>query len=236
MLAGLAFAASGFHAPPASSVASSRLGAVTMGHTLNNYALEGPLVALGNQVLVKLNKADDKTDGGLYVPTAQTTKALEGTVVAAGPGLVDPQSCALIPNPFKEGDVVLLSDYRGEKVDYDEEKHIFMDADDVLGSFSEGAMLVDAFQPALDSLLVTRPEAATETSSGIALAIQDDDESNQGEVVATGPGRATSQGEVVAPSVAVGDSVLYDKDAGTVVNLEGKKYTLVSAGECFAKW
>lgn len=58
------------------------------------------------QVLVKLNKVEEKTDGGLFVPTAAKEKPKEGVVVAAGPGVVHPSTGKLLPNSVSVGDTV----------------------------------------------------------------------------------------------------------------------------------
>ena len=82
-----------------------------------------------------MRKLEEKTGGGLFVPTADTEKPKEGIVVAAGPGKVNAETGELIPSPVAEGDLVLLSDFSGEKVDYNNEKHIFVNADNLLGKF-----------------------------------------------------------------------------------------------------
>ena len=58
-------------------------------YRLNNYILSGPMAPLGNMVLVRLAKVDEKTTGGLFVPTAASEKRKEGTVVSAGPGIIN---------------------------------------------------------------------------------------------------------------------------------------------------
>ena len=60
-------------------------------------------------------------------------QAQGGVVVAAGPGKQHPETGKLMPCPVKEGELVLLSDFVGENVDYNGEKHIFVDADTCSG-------------------------------------------------------------------------------------------------------
>lgn len=213
-----------------------RASAPSMEYRLNNYILPGALQALGNQVLVKLRKVDDKTVGGLFVPTAETEKTGEGVVVAAGPGRIHTDTGKLMASPVTVGDVVLMSDYVGEKVDYCGEKHIFMNTDELLGVFAGGDVSVDAFRPIGDRLLVATAEAATETTTGIALAGLEEDDSNFGEVVKVGPGRMTSNAEVVVPNVAVGESVMYAAYSGSDAELDGKRYKVVYETDCLAKW
>jgi len=234
VFAGLSLAYQLAPAGPACHMTRSTVPA--MQYQLNNYLLDGPLQPLGNQVLVKLNKVEEKTDGGLFVPTAAKEKPKEGVVVAAGPGVVHPSTGKLLPNSVSVGDTVMLTEFDGEKVDYNSEKHIFVDADDVLGSFEGGVPSAASFRPNSDRLLVKLAEAATETSSGIALAATEDDDSNQGEVVAVGSGKMAATGEIIPVEIAAGDKVLYPRNTGFETTFEGKKFKIVFAADCMAKW
>jgi len=209
---------------------------VVMEYRLNNFQLPGPLEALNTQILVKLSKMDDRTKGGLFVATEESKKPREGVVVAAGPGRLHPETGKLLPNPVKEGDYVLLADFSGEKVEYCGEQHMFVSSDDVLGVFEDGVTTAKNFRPVSDRLLVEIAQAATETASGIALAVQEDEKPTQGTVVACGEGRLTSQGELQPLPVKKGDNVLYGKYSGTDAELDGKVYKVVFAADCMAKW
>jgi len=207
-----------------------------MQYQLNNFMLDGPLTPLNNQVMVKLSKVDEKTTGGLFLGSAATEKPKEGVVIAAGPGYTHPETGKLIPNPLKEGMLVLLADFTGEKVDYNGDKHIFVDADNVLGYCETPTMQLSAFTPTLDKLLLAVQEAAKETTTGIALALDEDEDNNQGEVVAVGAGKMNSQAEALSPLIAVGENVLYAKGMGLETTIDSKKYLIVSAADCLAKW
>ena len=145
------------------------------------------------QILVKQSKMADVTTGGLFMPADSTEKPSEGLVVLAGPGTTHPETGKLIPNPCKEGDLILLSEYVGEKVDYCGDKHSFVSASEVLGVFDGGSPVVGSFKPLQDRVLVKLQDSATETASGIALASESTDEPTQGEVIAVGAGLVTSQ-------------------------------------------
>jgi len=214
----------------------ARAPAVSMEYRLNNYVLPGPLQPLNNQALIKVRKVDETTTGGLFVPTADTEKPKEGTVIAAGPGSVHPTTGTLLPCPVKEGDVVLLSDYTGENVDYCGQKHLFVDANTLLGSFDGGSLTVSAFKPIANNIMVAMAEAVTETTTGIALAGMEEDDSNQGEVVAVGPGKTAANGDVVETPVATGESVMFARYSGAEATVEGKRFKIVSADSCLAKW
>lgn len=203
---------------------------------LNNFMLDAPLSPLNNQALIKLSKVEDKTEGGLFLGSSQAEKPKEGVVVSAGPGSVIPETGKLVPNPLKVGALVLLSEYSGEKVDYNGDKHVFVDADAVLGWCDGEVLTPDNFNPIQDSVLLKVAEAAKETTSGIALALDNNDDSYQGQAVAVGAGKVSMQGEAIPPSISVGDNVLYAKGRGIDTTLEGKKYVVVSASDCLAKW
>lgn len=187
------------------------------------------------QVLIKLRKIEEKTGGGLFVPTAETEKPKEGMVIAAGPGSVNPETGETIVNPVSEGDLVLLSDFTGEKVEYNGEKHIFVNADSLLGKFDKQKVSLEAFTPIGDRVLVAVAEAATETTTGIALALAENEDSCMGEVAAVGKGKYYN-GALRPVGIAKGESVMYDKYAGAEAKFDGKKFKIVSEKECIAKW
>eukprot|EP00322_Chrysochromulina_rotalis_P015954 CAMPEP_0115840770 /NCGR_PEP_ID=MMETSP0287-20121206/6942_1 /TAXON_ID=412157 /ORGANISM="Chrysochromulina rotalis, Strain UIO044" /LENGTH=208 /DNA_ID=CAMNT_0003294391 /DNA_START=121 /DNA_END=747 /DNA_ORIENTATION=- len=205
-------------------------------YRLNNYILPGPVKPVGNQVLVKMRKLEEKTGGGLFVPTADTEKPKEGIVVASGPGRVNAESGELIPNPVSEGDLVLLSDFTGEKVEYNGEKHIFVEADGLLGKFEGGKVTASSFTPIADRVLVAVAEAEKETSTGIALALDDDDDEFAGEVVAVGAGKYLTNGQQKAVDITTGNNVMYKRHTGHNAKMDGKSFKIVFENDCIAKW
>ncbi|KRM89295.1 MULTISPECIES: co-chaperone GroES [Liquorilactobacillus] len=62
---------------------------------------------------------------------------------------------------------------------------------------------------------------------GIVLASNAQEKPQTGKIVATGDGRVLDNGEKVALSVKTGDTVVFDKYAGTEVKYEGKDYLVV---------
>jgi len=208
-----------------------------MADLLNNIVVDKPISPLGSQLLIKLNKVDDKTEGGLFVPTGASEKPKEGVVVAAGPGGTHPVTGTDVTNPYAPGDLVLFAEGAGERVDYNSEKHIFCESTDVYGKFTGDAASVGDFEPACDCVLVTITEAPEETVSGIALSLDVDERAdNKGEVVAVGGGGLSVKGDALPMPVSVGDNVLYSKKAGTVTKIDGTAYKLVTSGDCLAKW
>jgi chaperonin GroES len=149
---------------------------------------------------------------------------------------VHPETGELIECPVKAGDTVLISDYVGEKVEYNGEKHIFIDANSLLGVFDGGKITVDGFAPLGDRVLVAVAEAATQTTTGIALSVDEDEDGNQGQVVSVGPGARAANGKLNPVDISPGESVMYMRRAGSDAKLDGKKYKIVSESECVAKW
>ena len=55
------------------------------------------------------------------------------------------------------------------------------------------------------------------------------------EVIAIGEGRVLNDGRILAPSVSVGDKVIYNKFAGTEVNVDGEKYLILKETDILVK-
>ena len=93
-----------------------------------------------------------------------------------------------------------------------------------------------SFTPIGDRVVVEMAEAAKETTTGIALALDDDEDSTQGEVVAVGEGKYASNGKLSPVDIAPGESVMFKKYVGAEAKMEGKRYKIVFESECIAKW
>lgn len=87
---------------------------------------------LRDRVLVKYSSEEEKTSGGLYIPDTAKEKPQKGTVVAVGPGRVTDDG-KLQPMEVKVGDTVLFDKYSGSKIKIDEEEHLIIREDDILG-------------------------------------------------------------------------------------------------------
>lgn len=70
------------------------------------------LKPLNDRVLIKIEKAEEKTSGGLFLTEATKEKPSFGTVVAVGPGLVDEEGNRK-PLTVTPGNTVLYSKYAG---------------------------------------------------------------------------------------------------------------------------
>lgn len=85
---------------------------------------------LGDRVLVKPDKAEQKTAGGLYISSGAQEKPQRGTVVAVGAGKLDDNGNRM-PMDVKIGDVVIYGKYGGNEVKVDGEDFLLMRDSDI---------------------------------------------------------------------------------------------------------
>jgi len=91
---------------------------------------------LGDRVLVKRIKEEDKTKGGIIIPDTAKEKPQEGKVVAVGKGKVAEDGKLIAPE-VKAGDKILFGKYSGSEIKLDGEEHVVLREDDILGIISE---------------------------------------------------------------------------------------------------
>lgn len=88
-------------------------------------------------------------------------------------------------------------------------------------------------QPINDNIVVKLPDLKAEkekkTDSGIWLgnAAPGVEKPNQGTVVAVGQGRITSSGDVIPLNVKEGDSIIFNKFAGTELTVMDQQYLII---------
>ena len=87
----------------------------------------------------------------------------------------------------------------------------------------------------LSDRVVVRPLEETEQMRG-GLYIPDTakEKPQQGEVVATGPGRLTDEGKRVALEVKKGDKILYGKYSGTEVTINDEQVLILRESDILA--
>ncbi|MFZ8860763.1 MAG: co-chaperone GroES [Thermocrinis sp.] len=90
-------------------------------------------------------------------------------------------------------------------------------------------------KPLYDKIVVKRQEEQEQrTASGIIIPDTAKEKPQIGEVVAVGEGKRLNNGEIVPLKVKVGDKVIFNKYAGTEVELDGEKYLIMSEDEVLA--
>ena len=83
---------------------------------------------LGERIVVKPEKQEEKTEGGIYLPeTASKEKPQKGEVIAVGPDF----------KGVKKGDKVLFAKYGGTEVKLGNEEYLVLGEDDVLAVLEE---------------------------------------------------------------------------------------------------
>ncbi len=89
-------------------------------------------------------------------------------------------------------------------------------------------------KPLGDKVVVQVLEQADKTASGIYLPDTAKKKPQEGKVVAVGSGRVLDNGDRNAPSVKVGDRVLFSKYGGNEVTLDGEEYTILDEDQVYA--
>jgi chaperonin GroES len=87
---------------------------------------------LGDRVLVKRIKEEERTKGGIVIPDTAKEKPQEGKVIAVGKGKHGDDG-KLIPLEVRSGDKILFGKYSGSEVKLDGEEHMIMREEDILG-------------------------------------------------------------------------------------------------------
>ena len=91
---------------------------------------------LGDRVLVKPEKAEQKTASGLYISSGAQEKPQRGEVIAVGAGKVNDKG-ERIPVDVKVGDVVIYGKYGGNEVKIDGEEYLLMRDSDIYAVVEE---------------------------------------------------------------------------------------------------
>ncbi|MBS3809557.1 MAG: co-chaperone GroES [Desulfobacterales bacterium] len=87
---------------------------------------------LNDRILVKRLEEESKTKGGIIIPDSAKEKPAQGEVIAVGDGKLNDDGKRM-PLQVKEGDRVLFAKYAGTEVKIEEEEHLVMREDDILG-------------------------------------------------------------------------------------------------------
>ncbi len=87
---------------------------------------------LHDKVLVKRDKAEDRTESGLYLPEKSKEAPKLGTVIAVGTGTVNHDTGALVPLTIKKGDRVLFTSYSGTEIKLNGDEYLVMSEEEIL--------------------------------------------------------------------------------------------------------
>ena len=87
---------------------------------------------LQDRILVKRIEEEESTAGGIIIPDTAKEKPQEGKVVAVGNGVICDDG-KLQKLDVKKGDRVLFGKFAGTDVTLEDEEHLIIREDDVLG-------------------------------------------------------------------------------------------------------
>lgn len=91
------------------------------------------------------------------------------------------------------------------------------------------------FQPLGDRIVIKPIEQEEVSKGGLVLPDTARERPQEGEVIATGPGRLTDEGSRIPMELAVGDKVLYAKYAGTELKEDDEDYLVLRESDILAK-
>ncbi len=89
------------------------------------------IVPIGEKIVVKLEKNEEKTRSGIVLPDTAKEKPQRGTVIATGSGKLLDNGKKVEPE-VKKGDTVIFSKYAGTEIKVDGEKYLILSENDVL--------------------------------------------------------------------------------------------------------
>ncbi len=87
---------------------------------------------LQDRVIVKRIAEEEKTKGGIIIPDTAKEKPQEGKVIAVGKGKTNDDG-KITPLDVKVNDRILFGKYSGSEILVDNEEHLIMREDDILG-------------------------------------------------------------------------------------------------------
>jgi chaperonin GroES len=87
---------------------------------------------LHDRILLKRVENKEQKKGGIIIPDTAKEKPMEGKVIAVGAGRVEKDG-KRIPMEIKVGDRVLFGKYAGTEIKIDDEEHVIVREDEILG-------------------------------------------------------------------------------------------------------
>lgn len=89
-------------------------------------------------------------------------------------------------------------------------------------------------KPLGDRVVLKVQKEEEQSIGGIVIASNAKEKPTTGEVIAVGNGRILDNGQRVEPEVKVGQSVVFDKYAGSEAKYEGEEYLVIRENDIIA--
>lgn len=179
---------------------------------------------VGDRVLVRVDKEEVKSIGGVLLPASVRNKPTAGSVIALGDA-----------KQVQMSDKVVYSKFAGTEIEVAGQEHVLLKEEDVIGVLSASGK-ISQLRPLSDRIIIKTAQAADKSAGGVLLASESSEKPTFGTVVAVGEGREDEETkQVVKPNVAVGATVLYSKYSGTEFEEDGEQYIVVREGDVLAQ-
>ncbi|KQK02044.1 20 kDa chaperonin, chloroplastic [Brachypodium distachyon] len=189
------------------------------------------LKPLADRLLVKIKSAEQKTTGGILLPSTAQSKPQGGEVVAIGEGRTIADNKVEVS--IQVGAQVVYSKYAGTEVELNDSNHLILKEDDIIGILETDD--VKDMKPLGDRVLIKVAVAEDKTPGGLLLTETAKEKPSIGTVVAVGPGPLDEQGKRIALPVSAGSSVLYSKYAGAEFKgADGTNYIVLRVSDLMA--
>ncbi|CAA7394974.1 unnamed protein product [Spirodela intermedia] len=186
---------------------------------------------LGDRLLVKIKSSEEKTVGGILLPSSAQSKPQSGEVVAVGDGRSFGKNKVDIS--VEIGSQVVYSKYAGTEIDFSGSKHLILKEDDLVGILNTDD--VKDLKPLNDRVLIKVSEAEEKTAGGLLLTDATKEKPSTGTVIAVGPGLLDEEGKRKPLTVSSGGTVLYSKYAGSEFKgPDGTEYIVLRASDIMA--
>ncbi|XP_031499396.1 20 kDa chaperonin, chloroplastic-like [Nymphaea colorata] len=186
---------------------------------------------LGDRVLVKIKAVEEKTVGGILLPSTAQTKPQGGEVVAVGEGRTVGKN--KIEVGIQAGAQVVYSKYAGTEIEFNGTNHLLLKEDDIVGILETDE--IKDLKPLNDRVLIKVAQAEEKTAGGLLLTEATKEKPSIGTVVAVGPGPLDEEGSRKPLSVTPGNTVLYSKYAGNdFKGSDGTEYITLRASDVMA--
>lgn len=82
-------------------------------------------------------------------------------------------------------------------------------------------------QPLQDRIIIKQRKAEPMSKGGLYIPPTAGEKPLEGEVLAVGPGRTLENGTLVAPSVKIGDLVLFAENSFVTSKVDGEEYLII---------
>ncbi|CAI0406434.1 unnamed protein product [Linum tenue] len=182
---------------------------------------------LGDRVLVKIKTVEEKTGGGILLPSSAQSKPQGGEVVAVGEGK------SISSKTLDTGAKVVYSKYAGTEVEFDGESHLILKEDDIVGILETED--IKDLKPLNDRVFIKVAVAEEKTAGGLLLTEASKEKPSIGSVIAVGPGPLDEEGNTKPLSISPGNTVLYSKYAGNdFKGTDGSNYIALRASDVMA--